>query len=103
MANEAFRFDVATGEQGNVELTAEELADLAAPRAELTAIADTRTATEGTAETLRTRAVEAIETLENAWAGWANLTAAQKDAALKLNVRVTIALARLVLRRLDKA
>lgn len=53
--------------------------------------------------TLRGRADAAIANLEAAWNGWGSLTAAQKDAALKLTVRVTIALARLVLRRLDAA
>lgn len=53
--------------------------------------------------TLRTRAADAIATLEQAHAGWGALTAAQKDAALKLTVRVTISLARLALRRLDSA
>lgn len=50
---------------------------------------------------LRDRADVALVNLQAAWDGWAGLTAAQKDAALKLNVRVTIALARLLLRRLD--
>lgn len=53
--------------------------------------------------TLRDRAEQAITTLENAHAGWASLTAAQKDGALRLTVRVVVALARLVLRRLDSA
>ncbi len=51
---------------------------------------------------LRDRAATAIENLEAAWAGWSGLTVAQKDAAAKLSLRVTIALARLTLRRFDK-
>lgn len=52
---------------------------------------------------LRTTASDAIATLAQAHANWASLTAAQKDAALRLNVRVTVALARLTVGRLDSA
>lgn len=66
---------------------------------------DPPTAAELTAEknetTLRDRADQSIATLEQAWTGWGALTAAQKDAALKLTVRVVITLARLTLRKLD--
>lgn len=50
---------------------------------------------------LRDRADQAVGTLENAVAGWANLTAAQKDGAIKLAIRVVIALARLRLAKFD--
>lgn len=53
--------------------------------------------------TLRDRVEQALGNLQAAWDGWAGLTPAQKDAALKLQVRVTIALVRLVLRKLDAA
>jgi hypothetical protein len=54
-----------------------------------------------TVATLQDRATTAIATLENGWTNWATLTAAQKDATLKLSVRVVATLARLVLRKLD--
>lgn len=73
-----------------------------ADRDAIEAAASAERVAEENATTLRDRAEQALENLEGAWAGWANLTAAQKDAALKLNVRVTVALARLVLRKLDK-
>jgi hypothetical protein len=50
--------------------------------------------------TLRTRADAALANLEAAWNGWDGLTPTAKDATLKLNVRATAALIRLVLRRL---
>lgn len=53
--------------------------------------------------TLRTRVLDAINTLEQAHANWPTLSAAQKDAALRLNVRVTAALARIQFRQLDSA
>lgn len=85
------------------KLTADELAELDAR----TAAAETEAATIATAEendaALRDRADKAIATLEQAVTGWAGLTAAQKDATAKLNVRVVIAIARLVLRKLDSA
>lgn len=81
-----------------VALTAAELADRGAVEAD----AAPRVAAAANETTLRDRADAALDTLENAWGSWGTLTAAQKDAALKLNVRVTIALARLVLRKLDK-
>lgn len=43
---------------------------------------------------------QAVDTLESAWDSWATLSAAQKDAALKLTVRVVTRLARLTLGRL---
>ncbi|HVE24032.1 MAG TPA: hypothetical protein VNC22_01440 [Sporichthya sp.] len=46
------------------------------------------------------QADQAIATLESAWDNWATLTAAQKDATLKLTVRVVTRLARLLLGRL---
>lgn len=63
-----------------------------------------RTPAQQTADTNRndftTQADQAIDTLESAWTNWGALTAAQKDAALKLAVRVVTRLARLVLGRL---
>jgi tRNA threonylcarbamoyladenosine modification (KEOPS) complex Pcc1 subunit len=53
--------------------------------------------------TLEARARDAIDTLQGAYDGWAGLTAVQKDAIAKLQVRATIAILRLLLRRLDKA
>lgn len=53
------------------------------------------------AVTLQDRAAQAIANLQASYDGWSGLTAAQKDAAQKLTIRVVIALARLVLRRLD--
>lgn len=52
---------------------------------------------------LRDRAGGAIDTLEQAVASWSSLTAAQKDAAAKLSLRVVVALARLALRRFEAA
>lgn len=71
--------------------------------AELQAIATSAASAIENERALRDRADTALQNLEAAWAGWAGLTAAQKDAALKLTVRVTISIARLVLRRLDSA
>lgn len=68
-----------------------------------TAAATARITDETNEATLRDRADTAIANLESAIAGWSTLTAAQKDAALKLGLRVTAALARLILRRLDSA
>lgn len=62
-----------------------------------------RQQTEANEQTLRERADQAVGTLQNAWDNWGSLTNAQKDAALKLTVRVVIALARLTLRKLDSA
>lgn len=53
------------------------------------------------AATLRERADQAVAALEQAYAAWPNLTAAQRMDAARLNVRVTVALARLQLRKLD--
>jgi hypothetical protein len=50
---------------------------------------------------LVSKADQAIANLESADANWATLTAAQKDAATRLAVRVTAKLARLALGRLD--
>lgn len=50
---------------------------------------------------LREKASQAIVTLENAHANWATLTAAQKDAAIRLSVLVTAKLARLALTKFD--
>lgn len=55
------------------------------------------------AATLDDRISQAIQTLEQAAAGWATLTAAQKDAALKLAVAAVARLARLQVRQLDEA
>lgn len=59
---------------------------------------DARVANE---QTLRDRVEGALVSLNAAWTNWATLTAAQKDGALRLNVRVTVALSRLQLRRLE--
>jgi hypothetical protein len=71
------------------------LPDALAPRAQVVLGAPTIEAT------LRDRADAAIGNLQAAYDGWSGLTAAQKDAALKLTVRATIALIRLQLRKLD--
>ena len=52
---------------------------------------------------LRERADQALTNLEDAWTNWATLTAPQKDAAMRLSVRVNAAVIRLMLRRLDSA
>lgn len=85
-----------------VPLTAAEAQRREAEAAEFATIAAALEAEATNAATLRDRAETAIAKLETAYDGWADLTAAGKDAALKLNVRATIALARLVLRKLDK-
>lgn len=54
-------------------------------------------------ELLLERARTAIATLEAADANWATLTPEQKDAALRLSMRVTAKLARLLVGRLDAA
>lgn len=54
-------------------------------------------------DTIRGQASAAVDTLETAVAGWAALTAAQKDATLKLAVRVVTKLARLALNKLDSS
>jgi hypothetical protein len=53
--------------------------------------------------TLRSRADAALANLETAYENWPTLTQAQKDAALRLTVRVSAALVRLQLRKLDNA
>lgn len=53
------------------------------------------------ADTLRDKADQAITLLENADANWASLTAAQKDAAMRLSVRVVAKLARMAVNRLE--
>lgn len=50
---------------------------------------------------LHTKVKAAIADLEAAAQAWPSLTNAQKDAALRLNVRVTARLARLAVRQLD--
>lgn len=59
--------------------------------------------TEDNASKLEDKARQAIANLESADANWATLTAAQKDQALRLCVRVVAKLARLVVRQLDSA
>lgn len=51
--------------------------------------------------TIRLKIEQALATLEQTYANWGALTAAQKDSALRLNARVTIALSRMVLGRFD--
>lgn len=53
------------------------------------------------ADLLETKALQAIDILESADNGWATLTAAQKDAATRLAVRVAAKLARLSVGRLE--
>jgi hypothetical protein len=53
------------------------------------------------ASTMRSAAIQAIQTLENADANWAGLSAAQKDAAQRLALRVTAKLVRLQFGRLE--
>lgn len=50
---------------------------------------------------LQTKVGQAIDALETAAANWDTLTATQKDSVLKLLVRLTARLARLVNSRLD--
>lgn len=102
MAEKILHVNVSTGEAELRDATAEELARLQDDRAAFAVEVDREAAELGNAGTLRDRAAAALENMEAAWNGWAGLTAAQKDAAAKLNLRVTIALVRLVLRRLDK-
>jgi hypothetical protein len=53
------------------------------------------------ASAMRSAAIQAIQTLENADANWAGLSAAQKDAAQRLALRVTAKLVRLQFGRLE--
>ena len=53
------------------------------------------------ADALRDKATQAIAQLEDADTRWGTLTAAQKDAAMRLCVRATAKLIRLVLGRLE--
>lgn len=55
------------------------------------------------ADTLSDMINQAVTNLEQAWANWDTLTPAQKDQAVRLNLRVTAGLARLQLRKLDTA
>lgn len=84
-----------------VAMTAEEESELLAYRTAAAAEQAEDDAEASAVSTLRDRISGAIDTLEQAWANWATLTDAQKDAAQKLNVRVTVALGRLAVRRLD--
>lgn len=84
-----------------VQLTQAEQDALAADQAAAAVIAADVALQDTNAATLRDRIQQAITTLTNAHTNWGTLTAAQKDSALKLNVRVTVALARLHLRKLD--
>lgn len=51
--------------------------------------------------TLQSRTVQALNQLEQAADNWSDLTAAEKDAAVRLAMRAVCRLARLVLRRFD--
>jgi hypothetical protein len=86
--------------EARVAFTSEEVADREELEAESATAQATREGEITSETTLRDRAETSIATLEQAYAGWATLTAAQKDAALRLTVRVAATLARLVLRRL---
>ena len=81
-------------------VAAHDPAPYAASRQAAAQAAQTATANEGT---LRGRVDQAVANLEDAWTNWATLSAAQKDPALRLSVRVAAGLARLQLRKLDSA
>lgn len=86
-----------------VPMTEQEQAQYAADQAEGAKVAQAAAAAEQNAATMTDRTANAIGTLEDAAASWGTLTAAQKDAAMKLTVQVVVRLARLVLHRLDTA
>lgn len=83
-------------------LTAAELEQRAADEQEAAVQQEAADLIDGNDQLLRDRVDQALENLGAAHANWATLTAPQKDAALRLNVRVTLALARLQLRKLDE-
>lgn len=90
-----------TGELEYVDLTPEEQAEVEAERAAAAAQLELADATATTEIQIRQRLETALEKLEQAGAGWAELTPAQKDTAMRLTVRATAKLVRLQLRRLD--
>jgi hypothetical protein len=54
-------------------------------------------------QTMLDKLDNARDTLESACTNWDTLTAAQKDAALKLTIRVVCGLSRLAIHRYDSA
>lgn len=84
-----------------IPLTAAEETQRQADQDAAAAVATAQAALDVNDATLRDRVDQALTQLATAHTNWGTLTAAQKDAALKLNVRVTLALARLQLRKLD--
>lgn len=81
--------------------TAEELAEIEAREAEATAAIATAELEHKNAGVLRERVGVMLEELKADHAGWAGLTAAQKDRATRNTIRLVLALARLVIRRLE--
>lgn len=86
-----------------VEMTAEEETQAAADRQAAETVAAAERTLEENDRLLRDRLEQALTNLETANANWATLTAAQKDAALRLGIRADAALIRLILRKLDTA
>lgn len=88
--------------QGHLRpMTNAELAQHEADQQAGAAATQQQATSDANAGTIRQRATDAIANLESAYTNWGTLTAAQKDAALRLNVRVTVGLVRLYLRLLD--
>ena len=85
----------------SVPLTPEEEAQAVVDAAAAAGTAAEQAVFSANDRTLRDRVEQGLSALAAAHANWGALTAVQKDTALRLNVRVTLALARLQLRRLD--
>lgn len=78
-----------------------ELAAVVRSHADRVAAAAALEAEAANEDTLRSRIDSSLGTLANAWQAWPTLSPAQKDGAMRLTVRVTLALARLEQRRLE--
>ena len=97
-----FRLDSLTGTATTYNLDGSVASDrpLTAAEAGQFAVLDAANAEQTVREAYQSQADQAIATLEAGWDNWGVLTAGQKDAVLKLTVRVVTRLARLILGRL---
>lgn len=105
MAEQHYRWEISPDfPQGYaVPFTAEEEAQYEADQTAGAIETAARETEETNARTIRERLANALANLETAYSNWAALTAAQKDAAIKLDVRTTAGLVRLYLRDLESA
>lgn len=84
-----------------VPLSGDEIAQRVAETSAADALASVEAARDLAAGTLRARLDDAIGRLEAAHADWETLSVSEKDAAVRLNIRTSAALARLTRHKLD--